>query len=146
MDENSVRQFLTELYGTSIMPINVPKPWGSETVYAATGTYVGKILSVRAGCELSLQYHLKKRESNLLQSGTLVLVRGPNALRESIDDLTGRVTEIELTPGSVWTNEPGDIHTIRAITDATVLEVSTPELDDVVRITDRYGRAGTDRP
>ena len=116
------------------LPRRVEKPWGYELWYAVTDRYAGKILHVDAGHRLSLQYHHHKDESNYLLSGRLKLVKGTSA-----DDLI----EVEIGPGHVWRNLPGEIHTIEAIEDADVLEVSTPELDDVVRLEDRYGRSGT---
>jgi mannose-6-phosphate isomerase len=116
------------------LPRRVDKPWGHEVWYALTDRYAGKILHVEAGHRLSLQYHDNKDESNYLLSGRLKLVKGPSA-----DELT----EIEIGPGHTWRNRPGEIHTIEAIETADVLEVSTPELDDVVRLADAYGREGT---
>lgn len=142
--DTGIERLLISLYKTAQLPIRVEKPWGYELVYAATPYYVGKILHVMSGEELSLQYHNKKRESNLLQSGRIALIRGSNALTSSPD--FAQLTEIVLEPGNVWTNEPGDIHTIRALVDSDILEVSTPELDDVVRLRDNYKRQGTTAP
>jgi mannose-6-phosphate isomerase-like protein (cupin superfamily) len=116
------------------LPRRVDKPWGHELWYAHTDRYAGKILHVEAGHRLSLQFHEHKDESNYLLSGRLKLVKGT-----SEDDLT----EVEIGPGHTWRNRPGEIHTIEAVEDADVLEVSTPELDDVVRLSDSYGREGT---
>jgi mannose-6-phosphate isomerase-like protein (cupin superfamily) len=118
---------------TSATPRHVDKPWGHELWFAHTDRYAGKLLVVRAGERLSLQYHREKDESCYLLEGKLLLVQGP-----SEEELTER----EVGPGEAWRNEPGVVHTIEAITDVTVFEVSTPELDDVVRLVDRYGRAG----
>jgi mannose-6-phosphate isomerase len=139
---------LHDLYGTTELPIRVEKPWGFEIVYAATDKYVGKIIHVNKGHELSLQYHNKKQESNLLQQGRLVLIRGPNALesRQSTKDIQAQLAEQIIEPGHVWTNLPGDVHTVRALVDSEFLEVSTPELDDVVRLKDLYAREGTSKP
>ena len=115
-------------------PRIVEKPWGHETWFAHTDQYAGKLLVVRAGHRLSLQYHDEKDESCYLLSGRLLLVQGPSA---------DALEEIVLEPGVRWRNTPGTVHTIEAIEDATVLEVSTPQLDDVVRLDDRYGRTGT---
>jgi quercetin dioxygenase-like cupin family protein len=123
--------------GPDRLPIRVEKPWGYELWYAWTDRYVGKILHLRRGGRLSLQYHREKDESSYLLRGRLLLTRG-----ESLDRLT--VTEIR--EGAVWRNRPGDIHTIEALDDADVLEVSTPEVEDVVRLRDAYGRAGTSAP
>lgn len=118
-------------------PTRVDKPWGYEIWWAATDLYVGKILHVRAGERLSLQYHEKKDESCYLLAGRLVLVQGPDA---------DALTETRVGPGFAWRNAPGTVHTIEAVEDADVLEVSTPHLDDVVRLVDRYGREGTSTP
>lgn len=109
----------------------VEKPWGHEIWWAQTDKYAGKLLIVKAGERLSVQMHRQKDETSYLLSGRLILVQGA-----SEDELTER----EIGPGVSWRNEPGLVHTIEAIEDATVLEVSTPELDDVVRLSDRYGR------
>ncbi len=109
------------------MPRHVPKPWGHELWFAHTDRYAGKLLHVTAGHRLSLQYHERKDETSYLLTGRLLLTQG--------DDTH------EIGPGHVWRNEPGVVHTIEATDDAVVLEVSTPELDDVVRLSDRYGRA-----
>jgi mannose-6-phosphate isomerase len=117
---------------TQMLPLHVPKPWGHELWFAHTDAYAGKLLHVSAGHRLSLQYHDFKDETSYLLSGRMILVQGPAA-----DELS----ENEITPGTVWRNEPGMVHTIEALEDAVVLEVSTPQLDDVVRLVDRYGRA-----
>jgi mannose-6-phosphate isomerase len=119
------------------LPHKVDKPWGHELWWALTDAYAGKILHIEAGHRLSLQFHVRKDESAYLLSGRLLLIKGG-----SEDDLG----TIELGPGDVWRNEPGEVHTIEAIEDCDVLEVSTPELDDVVRLSDSYGREGTSTP
>ncbi|MFT3863171.1 MAG: cupin [Solirubrobacterales bacterium] len=111
----------------------VEKPWGAEEWWAQTDAYAGKLLHVKAGHRLSLQLHKEKDESSYLLSGRLLLLRGAG-----LDDLH----EEEIGPGFAWRVKPGTVHTIEAIEDSTVLEVSTPHLDDVVRLEDRYGRAG----
>jgi mannose-6-phosphate isomerase len=116
------------------LPRRVDKPWGHELWYAVTDRYAGKILHVTAGQRLSLQFHEVKDESNYLLSGRLRLTKG---------DGPDTLTETVIGPGYCWRNRPGEIHTVEAIEDATFLEVSTPELDDVVRLEDAYGRAGT---
>jgi len=111
----------------------VDKPWGYELIWARTDRYVGKILHIAAGEALSLQYHRRKDETLYVLSGSLEL-----ALGESEGALTTQV----LAPGDrvhIW---PGRLHRLAAKSDCEVLEVSTPELDDVVRLADRYGRAG----
>ncbi len=114
-------------------PRRVEKPWGSEIWWAMTPHYVGKFLHIDAGQALSLQLHRQKDESSYLLSGRLRLTRGP-----SVEELS---TE-EIGPGFTWRAEPGTVHSIEAIEDSVVVEISTPEVDDVVRLQDRYGRGG----
>jgi mannose-6-phosphate isomerase len=114
------------------LPREVPKPWGSELWYAHTDRYAGKILHVTAGHKLSVQYHLEKDETSYLLSGRLLLEQGESA---------ERMRQRELEPGAAWRNAPQVFHTIEALEDSVILEVSTPELHDVVRVEDRYGRA-----
>lgn len=114
----------------------VQKPWGHETIWAHTSRYVGKILHIKAGHALSVQYHNQKDETVHLLSGELVY-RVQNG--ESLEDM-------HLTQGESFRITPGTIHQMEAVTDCDVLEVSTPELDDVVRLSDRYGREGTSAP
>ena len=110
----------------------IDKPWGYELVYALTERYCGKILFVRAGEELSLQFHRAKDETLYVQSGRAEFEIGD----------PGRQTDVEIVgAGRSFRLAPGTVHRIRAIEDTTLLEVSTPELDDVVRLEDRYGRA-----
>ena len=113
-------------------PRRVEKPWGHEVWWAHTEHYAGKILAVNAGHQLSLQLHREKDETSYLLSGRLRLTQGPDE---------AALDEREIGPGQSWRNEPGVIHTIEALEDSVVLEVSTPHLDDVVRLQDRYGRA-----
>ncbi|HEX8086033.1 MAG TPA: cupin [Solirubrobacteraceae bacterium] len=119
------------------LPVRIDKPWGYEIWWAWTDKYVGKILHVDAGHRLSVQYHEHKDETSYVLRGRLILFKG-----ESADDLR----ETEVGEGSRWRNLPGEIHTIEAIEDADVLEVSTPHLEDVVRLSDSYGREGTNAP
>jgi mannose-6-phosphate isomerase len=113
------------------LPRRVEKPWGHELWFAHTDRYAGKLLHVNAGHRLSVQYHERKDETSYLLSGRLLLSQG-----EAAD----RLMQIEVGKGAVWRNEAGVVHTIEAIEDSVVLEVSTPELEDVVRLADRYGR------
>ncbi len=113
------------------LPREVSKPWGSELWYAQTDRYAGKILRIKAGQRLSVQYHVAKDETSYLLSGRAKISQG--ASQEQLQ-------EREIGPGDAWRNEPNVVHTIEAIEDSVVLEVSTPELDDVVRLDDRYGR------
>ncbi len=112
-------------------PVRVEKPWGHEIIWAHTDRYVGKILVVRAGEALSLQYHEHKDETLHLLEGELEFEVGT--------DPAG-LAEIDLEVGASIRLVPGTIHRIVARTDCRILEASTPELDDVVRIEDRYGR------
>jgi mannose-6-phosphate isomerase len=115
----------------------VEKPWGYEIWYALTGSYAGKILHVEQGHRLSLQLHERKDESCYLLAGRLLLIKGLT---------TDELTEQTLGPGQIWRNRPGEIHTVAALEDSDILEVSTPHLDDVVRLRDDYGRQGTSQP
>jgi len=110
---------------------HVPKPWGEEVLFANTGRYVGKILRIRAGESLSLQYHERKEESLYLYQGSLRLLLPGEA--PALRDRT-------LAPGEAVHLPPGTRHRMEALTDCVVFEVSTPELEDVVRLEDRYGR------
>ena len=114
----------------------VPKPWGSETIWAVTDQYVGKVLHIKAGQALSLQYHNLKDETIHLLSGEMIY-------RVKID---GELRDVTLKAGESYRNEPGTVHQMEAVTDCEVLEASTPHLDDVVRLSDRYGREGTSAP
>ena len=114
-----------------LQPEQIPKPWGYEIVWARTDRYVGKILHVRAGESLSLQYHERKEETMRVLAGTLVLEVGA-------EDEARRT--VRLGPGEGWHIPPGTRHRVTAVDDVDILEVSTPELDDVVRLEDRYGR------
>ncbi|HEX3157971.1 MAG TPA: cupin domain-containing protein [Gemmatimonadaceae bacterium] len=114
----------------------VPKPWGHETIWAHTERYVGKILHIKAGEALSVQYHEQKDETVYLLAGQLLY-------RVQQD---GELRDMHLTVGQAFRITPGTVHQMEAVTDCDVLEVSTPELHDVVRLTDRYGRQGTSAP
>ncbi len=115
----------------------VHKPWGHEEIFAETDRYVGKLLSIKSGESLSLQYHERKMETLRVLQGQVRFETGmaPEALETA-----------DLGPGEVFHIPPGLIHRMEALTDCTLLEVSTPELDDVVRLSDRYGREGTNDP
>ncbi len=115
---------------------HVPKPWGHETIWARTDSYVGKILHIKAGEALSVQYHRIKDETVYLLSGTLIY-----RIWEHDEP-----REIALALGEAFHVTPGTIHQMEAVTDCDILEVSTPHLDDVVRLNDRYGREGTSAP
>jgi mannose-6-phosphate isomerase-like protein (cupin superfamily) len=116
----------------------VEKPWGHELIWAVTDIYVGKVLFVKAGQSLSLQFHREKDESWLVQSGRAKLElgeAGETVLKEEI-----------VVAGAAFHYKPGTVHRVTAIEDTTILEVSTPHLDDVVRLEDAYGREGTSAP
>ena len=110
----------------------VEKPWGYELHWAKTSKYVGKVIHVRAGHALSLQYHTQKDETILLWSGRLRF-----EIREG-----EKLVEREMQPGERVHISPKTVHRMTAIEDCDIFEVSTPELHDVVRLEDRYGRAG----
>ena len=115
-------------------PRKVEKPWGHELIWAVTDVYVGKVLFVKAGHSLSLQFHREKDESWYLQDGRAEL---------EIAAAGERVTRSEVvSAGAAFRLPPGTVHRIRALEDTHVLEVSTPHLDDVVRLEDSYGRTG----
>ena len=113
----------------------VEKPWGHELIWAVTDRYVGKVLFVAAGHSLSLQFHREKDESWYVQSGRAKVELGE--VGEAV------LVEEVVTAGAAFRFEPGTVHRVTALEDTTILEVSTPHLDDVVRLEDSYGRAGT---
>ena len=110
--------------------MRVDKPWGYELRWAITSRYVGKVIHVDAGHALSLQYHEVKEETILLWNGRI---------KFEIERDGQRVTQ-EMTPGQSIHITPGTVHRMTAIEDSDIFEVSTPELQDVVRLEDRYGR------
>ncbi len=111
----------------------VDKPWGHELIFAVTDRYAGKLLVVNAGESLSLQFHKVKDEAWYVLEGRAQLELG--AAGEGVLN-----TEV-VAAGASFHFPPGTVHRLRAIEDTTILEVSTPELEDVVRLEDRYGRA-----
>ncbi len=115
----------------------VPKPWGHELIWALTDRYCGKILVIETGRRLSLQRHLAKDETILVTSGRL---------RLTLEDADGVVRDEILGPGDHRRVEAGRIHRYEAVERCEIVEVSTPELDDVVRLEDDYGREGTSSP
>ena len=113
-------------------PRRVDKPWGWELIWADAEAYVGKVLFVRAGHSLSLQFHREKDESWYVESGKATLELG---------DAGDAVLNTEIVgQGACFRYRPGTVHRVTAIEDTTILEVSTPHLDDVVRLEDAYGR------
>jgi mannose-6-phosphate isomerase-like protein (cupin superfamily) len=123
--------------GYRTTPRKVEKPWGWELVWAEADDYVGKLLFVRAGESLSLQYHEAKDESWLVQEGRARLELG---------DVGDELEVLEIAPGDAFRFRPRTVHRVTAIEDTTVVEVSTSQLTDVVRLEDRYGREGTSAP
>ncbi len=115
----------------------VDKPWGHELIWAETDRYVGKLLVIETGKRLSLQRHEVKDESILVVSGRL---------RLWLEDDEGVVQTVELGPGAARHVATGRIHRYEAIERCELMEVSTPELDDVIRIEDDFGREGTNAP
>jgi mannose-6-phosphate isomerase-like protein (cupin superfamily) len=116
----------------SDVPFRVEKPWGHELIWAHTDRYVGKILHVKAGHVLSCQYHEQKDETMHVLVGSVILRLWATPDAEP--------TERVMHPGESVRVTPGTIHSIEAVVDSDVLEASTPELDDVIRLMDRYGR------
>jgi mannose-6-phosphate isomerase-like protein (cupin superfamily) len=114
----------------------VPKPWGPELIFAENDRYAGKILHLEAGHSLSLQYHERKDE-------TFYVLRGEVNLSVEVD---GRMEELRLAEGESYRIRPGMRHRMRADDPCDLIEVSSPELDDVVRLQDDYGREGTTAP
>lgn len=115
----------------------VEKPWGHELIWAHTDRYVGKILVIETGRRLSLQRHEIKDESILVMSGRL---------RLTLEGDDGVVRKEELGPGDHRRVRTGRIHRYEAIERCELIEVSTPELDDVIRLEDDFGREGTNAP
>jgi mannose-6-phosphate isomerase len=114
----------------------VPKPWGYEIIWAHTDRYVGKVLHIQAGHALSVQYHNRKDETVYLLSGEM----------KYWVKLGDELEDVRLKQGDAFRITPGTVHYMEAVTDCDILEASTPELDDVVRLQDRYGREGTSVP
>ena len=112
------------------LPYRVEKPWGHELIWARTERYAAKILHVKAGHALSCQYHNRKDETMHLLSGELRLWLGQGAER----------VERRMRAGESVHIPPGVVHELEAVADSEILEASTPELDDLVRLSDRYGR------
>lgn len=115
----------------------VTKPWGSERIFAANSRYAGKLISIRSGESLSYQYHRTKEETIHVLAGVLGMET----------DRDGERVRLALSPGETFHVAPGTRHRMYADgEDVLIVEVSSPELDDVVRLEDRYGREGTSKP
>ena len=119
-------------------PQTVEKPWGWELIWALTDRYAGKILFVKAGEALSLQFHNVKDESWYVLEGRAKLELGKAG--------EGMLEEEVIAAGSAFRLRPGTVHRLTALEDTRILEVSTPQLEDVVRLEDAYGREGTSAP
>ena|ERR1700722_14143303 len=113
----------------------VEKPWGYELIWAETAHYVGKVLHISAGQKLSRQYHNEKDETFLVQSGEMDLEIGTGA----------ETRTLRMKPLDAFHCTPKTVHRMVAVSDVDVIEVSTPQLDDVVRLEDAYGREGTSK-
>jgi mannose-6-phosphate isomerase len=120
----------------SVEPKRVDKPWGYELIWALTDRYCGKLIHVRAGEQLSLQFHRVKDEAWFVYEGKAEVELAPAGDALPASEVVG--------PGAAFHFVPGTVHRVRALEDTTILEVSTPEIDDVVRLEDRYGRASGD--
>ena len=118
------------------LPRRVEKPWGHELIFAHTAKYVGKILHIEKGHRLSRQYHVRKDESLTVLAGVLGLELG------APPDVERRLVR----SGEAFHVPPGTVHRFVAVESCDLVEVSTPELDDVVRLEDEYGRSGTSEP
>lgn len=123
---------MTEPSAGNVVARRVDKPWGHELIWAHTDQYVGKILHVKAGHALSLQYHERKDETIHLLRGEMRFWAGPSVEQLAL---------VPLREGESYRVTVGTVHRMEAVTDVDILEASTPDLDDVVRLEDRYGRA-----
>lgn len=115
----------------------VEKPWGHELIWAKTKDYVGKMIHIKKGHQLSLQYHRVKEETIFVASGKMTFL---------FENEKGSLEEILLSAGEAHHIPTGKKHRMIAVEDCDVFEVSTPQLDDVVRLEDGYGRQGTSAP
>ncbi|GAC1328839.1 MAG: hypothetical protein NVSMB17_04650 [Candidatus Dormibacteria bacterium] len=118
----------------SVKDVRVEKPWGFELRFAITDRYLGKVIHVNQGEALSLQYHDHKDETLLIKSGVMDL---------ELEDEGGKMVTHRMTEGDVVRIAPGRKHRMTAVEDMEFFEVSSPEISDVVRLEDRYGREGT---
>lgn len=125
------------MIGMDNEPKHVDKPWGSELWWTVTDRYVGKVIFIKAGRRLSLQYHNRKDESIYVIDGSMVL---------HLENGAGEMQQVPLGPGEFRRVPVGKRHRFEAIEDTRLIEVSTPETDDVVRLEDDFGREGTSEP
>ena len=133
MSEHFTSPNLGGLERFSVEPTKVEKPWGWELIWALTDDYCGKLLFVKAGESLSLQFHREKDESWYVESGRARIEMA--APGETVPQ-----TEV-VGAGAAFRIRPGSVHRVTAVEDKMILEVSTPQLEDVVRLEDLYGRA-----
>jgi mannose-6-phosphate isomerase len=129
---------LTLLDRWAFEPRRVDKPWGYELIWALTDQYCGKLLVVHAGQALSMQFHREKDESWYVLEGRAEIEMAGAGEKAPTREV--------VTPGAAFRITPGTVHRVRAIEDTTILEVSTSEIDDVVRLEDAYRREGTSTP
>ena len=118
----------------TVADVRVDKPWGYELRFAITERYLGKVIHVNRGEALSLQYHQQKDETLLIKSGVMDL---------ELEDADGQMVTHRMREGDVVRILPGRKHRMTAVEDMEFFEVSSPEITDVVRLEDRYGREGT---
>ena len=123
---------LGDLEPFAVEPTRVDKPWGHELIWALTDDYCGKILFIKAGESMSLQFHREKDESWLIHSGRAEVEMAEPGQKLTSSEVVG--------PGAALRITPGTVHRVKALEDTTILEVSTPQLEDVVRLEDKYGR------
>jgi mannose-6-phosphate isomerase len=119
-------------------PERVEKPWGHELIWAKAEDYAGKLLFLHAGQALSLQFHREKDESWYVLEGRAEIQLGEAGQAVLSSEV--------VAPGAAFRFRPGTVHRVRALEDTTILEVSTGQLDDIVRLEDEYGREGTTQP
>jgi mannose-6-phosphate isomerase len=116
----------------AVEPTRIDKPWGHELIWALTDDYCGKLLFIKAGESLSLQFHREKEESWLVHAGRARLDMAAPGEKVPRSEVVG--------PGAAFHIVPGTVHRVTALEDTTIVEVSTPQIEDVVRLEDRYGR------
>jgi mannose-6-phosphate isomerase len=129
---------LTLLDRWAFEPRRVDKPWGYELIWALTDVYCGKLIVVHAGQALSMQFHREKDESWYVLEGRAEIEMAGAGEKSPTREV--------VTPGAAFRITPGTVHRVRALEETTIIEVSTPEIDDVVRLEDAYGREGTSTP
>jgi mannose-6-phosphate isomerase len=116
----------------AVEPTRIDKPWGHELIWALTDDYCGKLLFVKAGESMSLQFHREKDESWLIHSGRVELEMAGPGKKLPASEVVGA--------GAAFRIQPGTVHRVKALEDTMIFEVSTPQLEDVVRLEDKYGR------